>query len=38
MQFHASVTGVTSILVVDDSASYRFLLVNLLKKMEFFCF
>lgn len=38
MQFHASVTGVTSILVVDDSASYRFLLVNLLKKWNFSVF
>ncbi|MGL4486893.1 MAG: PP2C family protein-serine/threonine phosphatase [Yersinia sp. (in: enterobacteria)] len=38
MQLHAPVTGVTSILVVDDSASYRFLLVNLLKKWGFSVF
>ncbi|CND84893.1 SpoIIE family protein phosphatase [Yersinia nurmii] len=38
MQPHPSATGVTSILVVDDSASYRFLLVNLLKNWKFTVF
>ncbi|AJI95575.1 stage II sporulation E family protein [Yersinia ruckeri] len=38
MQPHPSVTGVKSILVVDDSASYRFLLVNLLKNWQFTVF
>ncbi|MFA3778301.1 PP2C family protein-serine/threonine phosphatase [Yersinia sp. 1652 StPb PI] len=38
MQPHPSATGVTSILVVDDSASYRFLLVNLLKNWQFTVF
>ncbi|CNG34490.1 PP2C family protein-serine/threonine phosphatase [Yersinia frederiksenii] len=38
MHPHPSATGVTSILVVDDSASYRFLLVNLLKNWQFTVF